>query len=287
MRLSKDTGALTGRYDYKTAIKMIQDAGFDAFDFSFMDKPDEKNNVLGADYLEKAHDLKAYIDALGIPCNQAHAQTIFTHHDAMDESNEKYLQMVRSLEVASVLGAENIIVHPVASALSAENLDYLDYSREYYRSLIPYCEKFNIHISVENMFSVKDRKIVGIEGYETPQQHIDYVKSLESEWFNICLDVGHCAVLGTEPEDAIGMMDNKLLKSLHIHDNNRRADQHLIPYLGTIHWDKVMEALKKIDYQGDLTFESCFFYFEMPDEMLPTALKLAEEAGRSLIKQFK
>ena len=45
MKLSTETGGLRRRYDDKVAVKMIKDAGFDAFDYSFcymLDQPEKE-----------------------------------------------------------------------------------------------------------------------------------------------------------------------------------------------------------------------------------------------------
>lgn len=287
MKLSMDTGSLTKKIDNMTALRMIKDAGFDAVDWSFFAFLTEEDDLICGDYRDKAKNIREYMDKIGISCNQAHAEMKYSHNDAMSLESESYMRMVRSLEVASILGASNIIIHPVASALS-EGMSYLGFSREYFRSFIPYCEKFNIHISVENMFTAKNGKIVGIEDYTTTREHIEFVESIGSPWFNICLDVGHCNAVGINPpESSIRQIGGGLLKALHVHDNDGRLDRHLLPYLGSINWDRVTEALKDISYEGDFTFEACGMYYEIPTELMPYVLKLQAETGRELIKKIK
>ena len=48
----------------------------------------------------------------------------------------------------------------------------------------------------------------------------------------------------------------KELYALHIHDNRGMQDEHLIPYLGTINMDEVINALIEIGYEGYFTFEA-------------------------------
>ena len=73
MRLSVETGTLRRKFDDETAIRMISEAGFDAFDYSFFWTWGTSDDMLGDDYLEKAHKLRKLADELGIECNQAHA----------------------------------------------------------------------------------------------------------------------------------------------------------------------------------------------------------------------
>ena len=220
MKLSTETGFLRRRFGDKVAVKMIKEAGFDAFDYSFcymLDQPEKDS--LADDYLERAHALREYADSLGIVCNQAHAPLDFKHYDNISPDDMKYKRNLRAIEVASILGAENIVFHPLGSVLKSE-LDYFEYNTMYLKSYIPYCEKFRMHIAVENLNTSKDGVAFGIPGLTTPDEIATWVKSLGSDWFNICLDTGHSAITGIEPEDMI-----KLLQS-----NKTFMVEELLPY---------------------------------------------------------
>ena len=45
------------------------------------------------------------------------------------------------------------------------------------------------------------------------------------------------------------------LLTTHVHDNRRRADDHLPPFGGSIDWDAAMMETQKIGYDGVLMFE--------------------------------
>ena len=65
MRLSIETYVFREHFGDNVAIKMIKDAGFDAFDYS-MFWATEKNDMLGDDYRERALALRGYADEIGI-----------------------------------------------------------------------------------------------------------------------------------------------------------------------------------------------------------------------------
>ena len=52
-------------------------------------------------------------NSIGIDCNQAHAPFDLKRSDEFDLSNENYQRLVRSLEVAPILGAKTIVIHSV------------------------------------------------------------------------------------------------------------------------------------------------------------------------------
>ena len=69
----------------------------------------------------------------------------------------------------------------------------------------------------------------------------------------ICLDYGHAHIMG-DVADAIEEVSGHLLTT-HVHDNRRRADDHLPPFGGSINWDVAMMETQKIGYDGVLMFE--------------------------------
>lgn len=279
MKLSVETYVMRERFDDKTAVKMIKEAGFDCFDYSMYWAKGEKN-MLGEDYIERARDLRAYADGLGIECNQAHAPFDVRHTDKFDISNEKYLELVRSLEFASIMGAKTVVVHAIKDGVP-DSIDMKKLNREFYLSLVPYCEKFGIDISVENLFEYKDGVFKPV--FAQPDEHIEFVKSLNSDRFNVCLDIGHSALTGVKPQDAVSGMDKNILKALHIHDNDFTGDRHLMPYLGKFEWDEICGALKSIGYDGELTFEIFGTLNKIPNEALFDALCFARKIGEVLI----
>jgi sugar phosphate isomerase/epimerase len=69
----------------------------------------------------------------------------------------------------------------------------------------------------------------------------------------ICFDYGHAHLMGDVGE-AIEEVSGHLLTT-HVHDNRRRADDHLPPFAGGIDWDVAMMETQKIGYDGVLMFE--------------------------------
>ena len=73
-------------------------------------------------------------------------------------------------------------------------------------------------------------------------------RDLEISTAGICLDFGH-AFLGGDVPDAIETVAEHLIAT-HVHDNHRRADEHLAPYLGAIDWDGALMSMQKIGFDG-------------------------------------
>lgn len=69
----------------------------------------------------------------------------------------------------------------------------------------------------------------------------------------ICMDFGHAHLMG-DVADAVETAAEHLITT-HIHDNRRREDDHLVPYLGSIDWGAAMLTMRKIGYEGTYLFE--------------------------------
>lgn len=282
MELALDHNFLRETYGDIPGLAVAKEIGFDAIDYGFYDMKD--NNWLRRDdYLEYAQNLRQAMDAAGLRCRQTHAPFAFHYGCAMDESCIEYLETVRAIEVSAILGAKYTVIHAV---VVPEDVSLHEYNLEFYRSFIPYCQKFGVQVAVENLFYYEPVTKVRKGRLGDPASLERMVRELESPWFVICVDVGHCILTGWQPEDFIEALDGSLVKVLHIQDTDDIADRHTMPYMGTIHWDKVMAALKHKGYQGDLTYEIFKFFRKFPTPLHRDALAFSEKVGRHLIDLF-
>ena len=69
----------------------------------------------------------------------------------------------------------------------------------------------------------------------------------------ICLDFGHGHMDGDLVE-AIETVSEHLM-TVDIHDNQGRADDHLVPFEGTIDWPSALTAVQKVGYDDTLMLE--------------------------------
>jgi len=88
----------------------------------------------------------------------------------------------------------------------------------------------------------------------TPASLIEMLeRELDARHAGVCLDFGH-AFLGGDIPDAIETVSEHLIAT-HVHDNHRRADEHLVPYRGAIDWDAALTSMQKIGYDGTYLME--------------------------------
>jgi sugar phosphate isomerase/epimerase len=77
--------------------------------------------------------------------------------------------------------------------------------------------------------------------------------TIDAPGVGICLDFGHAHMEGDLVE-AIETVSEHLITT-HVHDNHGRADEHLVPFDGTIDWPAALTAVQKIGYDGTVLFE--------------------------------
>ncbi len=284
MTLSTQTDFLARVYGDAEAIRMLAKAGFDAYDFSFFPMFDNPEYAMNKpDFRDYAKSLRAVADEAEIPCNQAHAPFASSTGDEADDER-RFQAIVQSMEAASILGAKIIVVHP------KHHLPYLTHAAElkemnieFYKRLVPYCEKFGIKVACENMWQhnpVVDRIIDST--CSRPQEFCDYIDEVGSPWVVGCLDVGHTALTDEDLGGFVRTMGPRRLQALHVHDNDFREDSHTIPFAMKIDFSALVTALREIGYEGDFTLEADHFMEKFPLPLVPEALRLLYKTGRFL-----
>ena len=114
----------------------------------------------------------------------------------------------------------------------------------------------------------------------SPERLVRLVEEeLEEIDVGICLDYGHAHLMG-DVGDAIETISGHAVTT-HVHDNDGRRDDHLVPYAGTIDWDAAMMETQKIGYDGVLMFE--VGGPGDPVEALTRAVKARERLQRAFV----
>jgi sugar phosphate isomerase/epimerase len=181
------------------------------------------------------------------------------------------------------------VIHPIHHLDFRGNEQKLhDINMDFYKKLIPYAEKWGVNIAIENMWRRDPkRKFISDDTCSQPSEHAAWVDELNHPNIVACLDLGHSALVGVEPEDAIRYLGSRRLKVLHVHDVDYISDLHTLPFQGKLNWAEITKALNEIGYQGDLTYEAPNFLRSYPDELLDSPLRFMVETGRLLISQIE
>ncbi|MBR4426946.1 MAG: sugar phosphate isomerase/epimerase [Spirochaetales bacterium] len=270
MRISTDTFAIINAFGEEPGLKLIKDCGFEAVDFSLFNHS-PAIDVLDSKYRDRALQTREILENVGLKCSQAHSPYRFlTYESALDMSNMDFVRMLRSIEYASIIGSPCIVVHGFADPKGPFSEECMVRNINYYNMLKETAQKFGIHISIENMIR---------NCLNTPQLMNSIIDRLDSDVFNLCLDIGHCQVTGFRPQDFIRGLDPGKLKILHVQDNTAVADDHMLPFLCKIEWEEVLKALAEYGYDGNISLEITSYYNRFPVQLLPKAVELAAQTA--------
>ena len=273
MKLAMESYIPVLHFGNEKGLKKIKDAGFGAVDYSLYFLH-EIGNLLDDDYLSRAKQTREILDRLGLPCCQSHTPFTIRIDSVLDESNPEFVQMIRALEFASILGAPHTVVHGLVGAVDPTSPEYEDQNVAYFKKLEPYAKKFGIKIAVENLFTT---------GCRTPELHSRMLRRLNSPSFTGLVDLGHANRVGIAPGEFLRACDRGTIHGLHVHDNFGVNDDHLNPFSGSIDWNDTMHALAEIGYDGDFTMEVIGFMRKYSPDLALPAMQLAAATGRKLM----
>ncbi|MBE7053020.1 MAG: sugar phosphate isomerase/epimerase [Ruminococcaceae bacterium] len=267
----------------KSALKQVKEAGFDGVDFPLYWSK-YHDTLLGENYKEVAIEEKNKLLDANLICNQTHAPFMhFQYENVMDESDEMYLRLVRAIEVTSIFGAEYIVIHNVKVP---DGVDFFEYNLKYFKSFEKYCKKFNVKIAVENLYKKDEKRDCYVGRLGKPEELNSFLDALNSPYYVACVDIGHAALTGVEPEDYILGVKKEYLKVFHIHDNNYKADNHYLPYFGLFDWNKITKAIAKAGYEGNFNLETeCIRY--MDEDFKIEGLKFTYKIAKKLVEKIE
>lgn len=285
MKLVTQTEAAVDMLESESkAIRMLCEAGYDGLDYSMFRMKNNDSRLNKPEFKDRVLNVKKIAEAYGVTFEQSHAP-FASARDGDDRYNREMLEKLkRSIEIAGLLDAKIIVVHPVFY-----KKDKFEKNMELYHTLEPYADNFGVKIALENMWGnssgfFRKKKIIP-NVCSVTEEFNKYVDALNPDHFTACLDLGHCGLVGENAPDMIRGMNSRI-GCLHIHDNNNVTDDHTLPYIRNMKWDEILKALADIDYKGNFTYEADNFLKCFPVDLLPDAMKFMVAVGRNMMKQI-
>ena len=289
MKISTSTSLITSLSHYGNAadltkcFELAKKSGFDCLDASLHvychgDMP------LACDGFEKwAEQVRLTADNMGISFNQTHGDALsgMEWDDPACPKREGFTERnLRCIKATKILGAKWMVVHPAnlphAPLYSREQAKSVNL--EYLAPLVEEAKKQGIGLAIENMVDFKGnrRRYCGGDPYEL----LELVDTINDPSVGVCIDTGHAHIAGVNVGDFIRLA-GKRVKALHIDDNLRDTDAHLLPFYGTADWKDISKALKDIDYQNGFAFELC--WPDIPETATVKWLEFIHKLGESII----
>ncbi len=235
----------------KTDIERIRElhrAGFRYIDLSmYAFTPDHP--YMKDDWRDAVTALKAEADRLGMTFVQAHSQGGNALRDDAEHVAFLVDATIRSIEICEMLGIENTVVHSGAAKGICKE-EWFEKNRLFYKQLFTAMEKCGVNVLIENSTAanMKDKYFVN-----SGKDMLEFLRFVDHPQLHACWDTGHANCEGPQYEDIMTLGDE--LYAIHYNDNHGAKDEHLIPYLGTLNHDEVMNALIDVGFKGYFTLE--------------------------------
>lgn len=295
MKLATTTSVLSRRADIapKDALfaemALSRAAGFTSLDLRLSSQAKAGYPLAENDWERWAEQIGLEAQRLGLDFPQAHA-FIYRTSESTDMTLDRpwYEERIRrSIRVAGMLNIPWIVIHPADFCfdISYDFEKNRSFNLSYWAPFVDLAIQCGVGIAFENLYPSGRLPQRYCSDY---QELIDLADSFNTDHVGICWDTGHAAVAGQDQPAALRAIGSRL-KALHIHDNHQRAkgDEHLIPYLGTLNWDKILHALGEIGYDRTFSFEIKQGSAMMPPEMTENMLLFIHRLGLYMMDQIR
>ena len=229
-------------------IYELHRAGFRYIDLSMYSlSPDSV--YMNEGWEEEAQKIKKVANELGMTFVQAHSPG--GNPLSSDEAHVDFLlkSTIRSIEICANLGIKNTVVHNGRKEGITKE-EWFKLNKEFYNKLLPTAEKYGVNVLCENSTSVN------IEGYyyaNSGKDMREFIEYVNHPNFHVCWDTGHANCEGSQYEEIMALGEH--LYAIHYNDNHGKADEHILPYFGTLNHDEVINALLDVGYKGYFTLE--------------------------------
>jgi len=267
MELSLTTDYVTGSGDPRPYLKAIGRSGFTHVHWC---------HEWNTDYLYTPSDISgiaAWLKNFHLSLLDLHASAgQGVNWGSSDEIKRKagVALVVNRMNMTAVLAGEAIVLH-IPSFDGPEPDKWFDRLRLSLDELEKYSRRSGIRIALEN---------VGSD--ENWSQLEKVFASYPADFAGLCYDAGH----GNFNKPSLAKLEalKDRLIAVHLHDNDGSGDQHLVPFCGSVDWDRVIDIIARSSYKKCVSLESSVRKHEGWDEakFLGEAFMAAEKLEKML-----
>lgn len=247
----------------KETIDAIYNAGFKNVFIQWYDKDYKEFDLPQQGQLDYARSkglnvIFAHLGYKGI-------NDIWTNDGIGEELVEKYIRNLDEMKANNI----NLVVMHMCAGENPPNISLLGLKR--FEKIVKHAKDLGINIAFENT------KVKGYQEYALDNLDYDNV--------GICFDSGHMHCHFND-EFNFEYFKDKIM-CVHLHDNHGNADEHLLPFDGTLNFDLVLDGLSKANYKEYFTFELCYRRSYCDKMNVEEFYKEGYQRGLKLIKKYK
>ena len=259
MKIGIASYAYIDPYGYEKGLEKLKRHGYDCIDYNcgkfpnFVDTEHEIFSLSEWNFEKRLKEERKIYENAGVEVYQTHGPWRYPPLDnTKEERDERFEKMCKAIRGTAYLGCKNTVIHPLmpfGSHSDAEPQAQWDINLEFMSRLADVGREYGITVCFENM-PFRELPLSPVSAI------LKMVKEINNDYFKVCLDTGHCAVLGTSPANAVRMLGKEYLCTMHVHDNNGERDYHWLPETGVVDWADFSSALQEIGFDGAMIFET-------------------------------
>jgi sugar phosphate isomerase/epimerase len=203
---------------------------------------------------ERVGELAAALEDLPLAVWSLHAPFCGLAMDDADTRADGLRKLRQAVDVAHLLGACRVVVHPGRDVPSVDRRRELAWMRDGLaataRDLPP-----EVTLAVETM---------GLASLAGPvDEMLEVVSQFDASRVGVCFDSGHVHT-GGDPATYARRLTGRMV-SVHLHDNMGDRDAHALPGEGAIDWPACLGALRDAGYAGPWISEGGDDSLDPPD----------------------
>jgi len=250
MELSITTDYVSDHGDPSPCLRRIADAGFTHVHWC---------HQWSTDFAYSRYEIaqiKRWLREFGLKLLDLHGTTGREKNWASDIEwvRRSGVELARNrIAMTARLGAGVVVQHLNADTVTSPVRRSLD-------ELQPYARRLGVRLAIENTgrFDV----LTAIFGLYGP----DYI--------GLCYDSGHANLSGGGGAAALEPLRDRLI-AVHLHDNDATGDQHKLPFMGSVDWQRLMPLIGSSAYRKCLSLE-----VSMPNSGFAEDAPFLQEAHR-------
>lgn len=253
----------------RQCLQLAKDAGFDGIELNY----DLESDLSPKAGTKEFQAIRKMADDIGIQISGVCSFLFWPYPLTSNAPAERARGMElagKMTQAAHDLGTDNLLVVPGAVHMPwredhdpTPNDVCLQRAKEAIGKLLPQAERLNVSLNMENIF---------FNGFLlSPFEMVDFVDSFSSEHVKVHFDTGNIMEYQF-PEHWIPILGNRI-KNVHLKEFTKKGTDHSLeafrPLLdGTTNWPAVLDAFRKVDYTGYLTFEYFHPYQHFPEALI-------------------
>ncbi len=288
MKIGLAINSIIKRFGLEEACRLVKEAEFTHVDLQLTNNDMDEALFYKEDldkFINFFKEVKKTVNKYGLIVHQTHFPFGFDEEEVLfTEEFENILK--RSIIATGTLGAKYVVVHPVKMQCRYQN-NLENAFKKNYEQMIRFndlLEKYNVKMALENLFIPDPTQNNGFVPtvLSNPRDMNRMLSKLGKNYVTV-FDTGHCHIASVKPIYETIVELGKNLEVLHLHDNNKVYDDHLIPYEGSINWEGFIKGMKEIKFDGVYSFEIVLYE---PKEILPQKLKYVFKNAKYLISRI-